>query len=241
MALLLGLDTATATCSVALAEDRRVLAEASVHRPRAHAETLVTLIRDVLRAGGASRSDLDAVAVSAGPGSYTGLRIGVSTAKGLAMAVGAALVAVPSLEAMAWAAQPAMRSGDAVCALFPSRRAEVYAAVYRRTDAGLDALAPAAALPAAALAERLLTLDADTLWLAGPGLDRLRPLLTDLPYLVRALPADLVPPSAARVARLGTRRLEAGATEDLAAFEPQYLKAAQATRPQQTAFEKLSF
>ena len=66
-------------------------------------------------------------------------------------------------------------------------------------------------------------------------------LLTDLPYLVRSLPADLVPPSAARVARLGTRRLETGATEDLAAFEPQYLKAAQATRPQQTAFEKLSF
>lgn len=241
MALLLALETATDTCGVALADGRRVLAEAAVHRPRAHAETLVPLVRDVLRTGDVARTDLDAIAVSAGPGSYTGLRIGVSTAKGLAMAVGAALVAVPALEAMAWAAQPAMRTGDAVCALFPSRRAEVYAAVYRRSDASLGLLAPATASPTATLAERLLTLDADTLWLVGPGADRLRPLLADPPYLIHALPADLVPPSAARVARLGARRLEAGATEDIASFEPQYLKAAQATMPQQTAFEKLSF
>jgi len=241
MALLLALETATDTCGVALADGHRVLAEAAVHRPRAHAETLVPLVRDVLRHGEVDRTDLDAVAVSAGPGSYTGLRIGVSTAKGLAMAVDAALVAVPSLEAMAWAAQPAMRAGDAVCALFPSRRAEVYAAVYRRTDAGPDALAPAVALPTATLAERLLTLDADMLWLVGPGADRLHPVLADPPYLVRSLSADLVPPSAAWVARLGAQRLKAGATEDLAAFEPQYLKAAQAALPQQTAFDKLSF
>ncbi|MEO1077246.1 MAG: tRNA (adenosine(37)-N6)-threonylcarbamoyltransferase complex dimerization subunit type 1 TsaB, partial [Bacteroidota bacterium] len=99
--LTLGIETATDVCSVALLEDDAVLAEASLRLPRQHAARLMPLVRDVLAHTGRATTDLDLVSVSEGPGSYTGLRIGVSTAKGLCLATGAALVGVGSLDALA--------------------------------------------------------------------------------------------------------------------------------------------
>ncbi|RMH54049.1 MAG: tRNA (adenosine(37)-N6)-threonylcarbamoyltransferase complex dimerization subunit type 1 TsaB, partial [Bacteroidetes bacterium] len=111
---LLALETATDVCSAALAEGDRLLVEETLYRARLHAERLVLLIEDVLRHADLTPAAVAAVAVSGGPGSYTGLRIGVSTAKGLAAATGAALVAVPSLEAQAAAVAPFAAAGDLI-------------------------------------------------------------------------------------------------------------------------------
>ncbi len=219
--LLLALDTATDRCSVALLRDGAVRAEATIREPRSHAARLVPLIGDVLAGAGVPVHDLDAVAVSAGPGSFTGLRIGVSTAKGLAVAAEAALVAVPTLAALALGAGP---SAAPVLTALPSRRGEVYAALYHVADPTPKAVAAPAALDLDALAG----------WLGEAGFPESGPLrLTGdgAPRVLEALgaPSWREPVEAARAAaavgRLGWARFQRGETENVAAFEPYYLKA----------------
>ncbi len=158
---MLGIETAGETCAAALVElpvpgavgagrEGRVVAEALVRRANQHGARLAPLVAAVLEMGGARPDEVAAVALSAGPGSYTGLRIGASLAKGFCEASGAALVAVPSLDALAEAARPAVLAGERLLAAFPSRRGEVYAALYLRTESDLggrpdlDLLGPSA-------------------------------------------------------------------------------------------------
>ena len=223
--MLLALETATDVCGVALCGDGRVVAEAHLHRPRMHARRLTPLVEDVLAHADVEASALGAVAVSMGPGSYTGLRIGVSTAKGWAMAAEAALVGVPTLEALAAQAAPWAAPGDVICALLDARRDEVYAAAYRRADDGtLSAQADVAALSTDTLPEWIGTLDDGTLWLLGDGAPKSRDTLAAHASRCRLVPAREVAPSAAWVARRAVPRLDAGETDDLATFEPLYVK-----------------
>jgi tRNA threonylcarbamoyladenosine biosynthesis protein TsaB len=232
--MLLAIETATDVCSVALLDGGRPVGLAEVLRPRAHAALLAPLIRDVLAQAERSVGDLTAIAVSAGPGSYTGLRIGASTAKGLAYVNGAALVAVPSLEALAFGAQDVLAEDDLLVAAFQSRRDEVYAAAFRRTPDGLALVADTAAVEVGDLAGWLPE-HAGTLWIAGEA----GAVVADaVGSAARLLDAGRFRPSAAHVGALGAAKLAAGATVDVAAFEPEYLKdfVAKRARP---IFERL--
>ncbi len=237
---LLALETATNVCSAAVLRDGAVTAHASLHQPRVHAEQLVPLVDNLLERSATNRADLDAIAVSMGPGSYTGLRIGVSTAKGLAMALDAALVGVPTLEALAASVYPFAAEGDVACALLDARRDEVYAAAYQITD---GALAPFAATSARAVdtLPNWLGAVADTCWLAGDGAAKAADVLREAGIAPRVLSPDVHPPSAAWVARRAWPRFRRSATEDVATFEPYYLKAFAGDQPETTPFERLSF
>lgn len=218
--MLLAIETATDVCSVALLAGERVLGVAEALRPRAHAELLAPLAHDLLAQHGARATDLQAVAVSAGPGSYTGLRIGVSTAKGLCLASGAGLVGVPTLEALAHAASGVLRDGDLLITTLRSRRGEVYAAAFGCEATALTAVVPAAAL---ALEELAAWVPAHTgvIWLIGEA----APLAGEaLGVPARLLDGPLFRPHAVLVARLAASRAETGDFDDLAAFEPAYLK-----------------
>ncbi|MFV1981642.1 MAG: tRNA (adenosine(37)-N6)-threonylcarbamoyltransferase complex dimerization subunit type 1 TsaB, partial [Rhodothermia bacterium] len=103
MNLLLSIDTAGSACAVALSTPDDLLAVRVLREPRIHSAKLVPLIREVVEDAGFQTRDIDAVAVSKGPGSYTGLRIGVSTAKGLAFGLDIPLVGVATFEALGWA------------------------------------------------------------------------------------------------------------------------------------------
>lgn len=235
---LLAIETATTTCGVAVMQDGGVVASAHLHVPRVHAQRLSPLVDDVLDHAGLQPDALDAVAVSMGPGSYTGLRIGVSTAKGWALATDAALVGVPTLEALAAQVAPFAAPGDVVCALLDARRDEVFAAAYRippadgdapeaagAFDPALDGHAPTDALAVDALADWLGAVPGRC-WLVGDGAAKSRPALDAARTApLTALPLDAVGPSASAVARRAWRRLDAGDTADLAAFEPFYGKA----------------
>jgi len=124
----LAIETATAVCAAALIEDGTVRKEESLLEKHVHSEKLLTLIDAVLEGGG-----YDAIAVSIGPGSFTGLRIGLSVAKGLAFASGRPVVAVPTLEALVQRAveKNLIGSDDDVIAMIDARRDDVYAAAYR--------------------------------------------------------------------------------------------------------------
>ena len=235
--VVIGLETATDVCSVALVEDGSLTAELTIDRPRMHARNLAGLIQRALHYSGLEAHALDAVAVSMGPGSYTGLRIGVSTAKGLALSAGAALVGVPSLEALAAGLAPLAEEGDLICAIFPSRRGEVYAAAYRvKGEAPLQEAAEAAVLPVDDVPAWLPDA-AGLCWLAGPGTARIDASV-EKDLACKSLPEYR--PSAAPVARLGCRMWQMGAAENVAAFEPLYLKEAAAKQPARSPLQKLS-
>jgi len=146
---LLGIDTATATAGIAIVDhDGRVLAEAR-HATAGRGADLLVAIDQVCRAAGAAPAELDAIAIGAGPGSFTGLRIGMATAKGIAFAGGRPLWAVSSLAALAadaaeeLADPPQLHADRAICAALDARRGELFAGCYR----GGAALGPERVMP----------------------------------------------------------------------------------------------
>lgn len=238
---LLALETATNVCSVALWRRDSVACELTLNRPRAHAENLVPLISDALTYGGLEPPDIDVVAVSAGPGSYTGLRIGASTAKGFAVAVDASIVAVPSLAALAESVRGAMKEGDLVVASFDARRDEVFAAAFESGPSStLTTFQSTAAVRASDVADWLGVTDGRIL-LVGDGAAKMRSALADAGRTADLLPPSVFHPRAGTVAVLGARLFATGEWVDVGEFEPQYLKDFVAMKPTVTAFEKLPF
>lgn len=151
-ALVLALDTSGLTCGVGLAEEGRVLVEAVERTGWSHARRLMPLVDGAFTAAGRGPGELAAVAVTAGPGSWTGLRIGLATAQGLALALGIPVVPVGTLEALAWGA--GQRPGP-VCPVLDARRGGVYAAVFRWTDGELEPLLRPGRLTPAELLEEV--------------------------------------------------------------------------------------
>ena len=129
---ILMIETSTECCSVALSEGPRIVARRIDETPRMQSSMLAPYIVEVLQEAGLTASDLDAVAVSEGPGSYTGLRVGVSTAKGICFGAGIPLIGVDTLQILACQAEKTGQSGpdDRIIAMLDARRMEVYAATF---------------------------------------------------------------------------------------------------------------
>jgi tRNA threonylcarbamoyladenosine biosynthesis protein TsaB len=215
--IVLGIETATAVCSVGLAGDFGLPMEQSISESRIHSEKLLTLVGSVCDGQGLKLSQLDAVAVSIGPGSFTGLRIGLSSAKGLCYALHKPLLAVPTFEAVAAAVCASHPECAKIVVCVDAKQGEYYVGLYEKNGAVVDACLPVGrkTLPeAAALADSLkAVLVTDRVDEAGkiaadPGLVR-----NILPYCRGGI-----------VAFLGCRRLKMGDTADIESAEPYYLK-----------------
>ncbi|WP_420403006.1 tRNA (adenosine(37)-N6)-threonylcarbamoyltransferase complex dimerization subunit type 1 TsaB [Nisaea sp.] len=219
---ILGIDSSTGACSVALRRGPDLLAVRREDMTRGQSERLAPMTEAVMRDAGIGFDDLDAVAVSRGPGSFTGLRIGLAFAKGLGQALGIPVLGVSGFDAVARAARAAAKDAGSVLAiLLESRRADLFLQVF--TPDGVQAGAPAA-LPADAIAEHLTASAAAVpVLLAGDAAGKVAPLLGDA--CVRS-PATV--PDADHVSALGLALLEAG-TESPAV--PLYLRAPDVTRP----------
>lgn len=226
MARIISIETATKTCSVALSHGKELVALKEVTEERySHAEQLAVFIKDVLAEAGWKTTDLDAVAVSKGPGSYTGLRIGVSTAKGLCYALNIPMIAVPTPASLALQAINQEQDESAIyCPMLDARRMEVYAALYN------DQLEEIREIRADIVdAETYLEyLDDQPFYYFGDGADKCAEVLDAFPN-ARLLPE--MKPSAKEVALLAYDRLQAGQLEDVAYFEPFYLKDFVAGKP----------
>lgn len=134
MAVILNIETSTAVCSVALSKDGKVIAFQESGSPNVHAEKLAVFINTLLEQTSLPCSAIDAVAVGTGPGSYTGLRIGTSTAKGLCYSLDKPLLAIPTLQAMALASIAVVQRKDIYyCSMIDARRLEVYTGLYDYT------------------------------------------------------------------------------------------------------------
>jgi len=218
--LLLALDTATEKGGLALVEDGRVLAASSLESPGTYLQRLLPAVAELFRAGGRELAALGAIAVSQGPGNFTGLRIGLATAKGLAWALGCPLVAVPTLEAIA--AQSPCQSHP-IAVLMDAKREEVYLGLFACPEEIPQPLAEPVRLPVAALPGRLPA----PLLLTGPGLDVYGDFLAkNLSPEITWAPPSRRHPRAATVARLGRQRLEQGLTIPPQQLTPTYLRPA---------------
>lgn len=143
MALILNIETATKICSVAIGKDGELVAEAELRGRQTHASQLTLLIEQCLNAIGKTLNDLDAVAVSHGPGSYTGLRIGLSTAKGICYTLEKPMIAVGSLAALANVTKIRFPNENAVyCPMIDARRMEVYTAIFDENGVELKTVQP---------------------------------------------------------------------------------------------------
>jgi len=137
MTSLLAIDTGQAACSVALWRDGAVVAHRLSPMPKGHAEALVPMIEEVQAETAFAFEDLDAFAVTVGPGTFTGLRVGLATARGLAVAAGRPLIGVTTLEAIAWPVRQEAKDGAAIVAAFDARRNEAYLQCFAADGAGI--------------------------------------------------------------------------------------------------------
>jgi tRNA threonylcarbamoyladenosine biosynthesis protein TsaB len=236
--LVAALDTSTNTLSCAVVEiapGRFEVREAVAERPAAHSgghsPRLPGVLVEILARAGRVVADLDAFAVGLGPGSFTGLRIGLATWKGLAYARRRPVAGASGLRAMALEAAPLAPEGALLVPVLDARKSEVYAGFYRATGGGLEAAAHDAVLSPAALAARVARAGAGEE--GGPrvgfgeGWEAYRPVLEDA---LPALPGAPATPSAAAVARCVAPHL-LGAPFDLQALfalEPRYLRPSEA-------------
>jgi tRNA threonylcarbamoyladenosine biosynthesis protein TsaB len=143
MALLLCIETATEVCSVAISKDRELLALKEVEDAFAHSAKLTLFIKDCIASANVKLADLEAIAISSGPGSYTALRVGISTAKGLCYALGIPLIEVNTLQSLALATAKQLQLSDVLyCPMIDARRMEVYTALFDASGRSLTATQP---------------------------------------------------------------------------------------------------
>lgn len=223
MALILSIETGTDICSVALANDGELMALRESDEGRDHAKKVALFVDELLRETGVQPSDLDAIAVGKGPGSYTGLRIGVSFAKGMCYALDIPLIAIGSLDALTEVAREDYDAGildieeeewakAKLCPLVDARRMEVYAEVFDNEGKALtDVVAEVVT------EESFKEWRKDKFVIFGNGAKKCTELLSD------AIFVDIAP-SARGIVRLAEEAFKAQKFEDLAYFEPFYLK-----------------
>ncbi len=228
MAIILNLETATTVCSVALAKDGELLALKEINGDYSHAENLTVFIEDVIQKSNINIKDIDAVAVSKGPGSYTGLRIGVSTAKGLCYSLDKPLIAINTLEHISLSVLKTINNSGSeqstialannlFCPMLDARRMEVYCALF---DSNNKCVMPTSALIidensfVEYLKERII-------YFFGDGATKCKEVLS---VNKNAMFIDDIVPSAKNMIPLSELAFNNKQFEDVAYFEPLYLK-----------------
>lgn len=215
MALILSLETATSVCSVALHERGRLIALMELHQDNVHSQKLMLLVEDIFDKAGLKPSDLSAVSVSSGPGSYTGLRIGVSIAKGLAFAHDIPLIGIGTLEALAYQAICFLGEGEHLVPMMDARRMEVYMSVFNADFIQVEPVQPRV-IEANPFIEYL---NQGKVFFLGDGVDKLKDVLS---HQNAVFLKNLN--SATSVGELAYQKFENKDFVDLAYFEPNYLK-----------------
>lgn len=224
---ILALDSSGMVASVAVAEDDTLLAEYTVNYKKTHSQTLLPMLDEIARMIELDLNTIDAVAVAGGPGSFTGLRIGAATAKGLGLALRKPLVNIPTVEGLAY---NLFGVEKVICPLMDARRNQVYTGIYTFAGGEFQVLAPQMAVSVGEIAEKLNEIGREVVFL-GDGVPVYREMLGGLlkvPY--QFAPAHLNRQRAASVAALAMEYVREGKTETAAEHKPEYLRMSQAER-----------
>lgn len=224
---LLALDSSGLVASVAVVEDDITVAEYTLNYKKTHSQTLLPMLDELRRMTELDLNSIDAIAVASGPGSFTGLRIGAATAKGLGLALGLPIIPVPTVDALAYNLYGSTKN---ICPLMDARRNQVYTGLYTFENDTLVTIEPQCAVDIAKISQKINEFGKEVVFL-GDGVSVYREKLVELVKV----PYDFAPSCcnrqrAACVAALGEVLYQAGITQDAAAFAPDYLRLSQAER-----------
>ena len=217
MTHLLCIETSTTVCSVCLTANNTVLTHKEINSGFSHIENLHVFIRDILTEAGLSIKQVSAVAISKGPGSYTGLRIGVSAAKGLCYALQIPLISIDTLQSMAWAVSHSKQQDVLYCPMLDARRMEVYCALYNKKA---QIIMPVNALVLDEQSVNFFNLDKPVCFF-GDGMPKAKDLLKTN---TSALFIEDIHPASISMVDLALAKFNQKQVEDVAYFEPFYLK-----------------
>ena len=224
---ILGLDSSGLVASVAIVEDNDLKGEYTVNYKKTHSQTLLPMLDEVAKMIELDLNSIDAIAVSGGPGSFTGLRIGSATAKGLGLALNKPIISVPTLEGIACN----FYGTDAIiCPMMDARRKQVYTGIYRFADHELVTVSRQKAIAVEELIRELNALGEAVIFL-GDGVTVYQEMLKEnmqVPYSFA--PAHLSKQRAGAVGALGEKYYREGKTVTAAEHQPEYLRVSQAER-----------
>ena len=215
---ILAIDSSGLVASVAVAQDDTLVAEFTMNYKKTHSQTLLPMLEEVKKAIQLDLGSIDAIAVAAGPGSFTGLRIGSATAKGLGLALQKPLIAVPTVEALAYNLYDTGED-TVICPIMDARRNQVYTGIYCFREHRLETLKQQDAVPMEELLEALNAMGKTVIFLG----ENCR-----VPYTFA--PAHLNRQRAAAVAALGEIYYKEGKIQTAAEHAPDYLRVSQAER-----------
>lgn len=220
----LAIDTSTDTASIAIVQDSQVLAELSWHCQQSHTTELLPHLLQLLSQAKARLEMVSAIIVARGPGSFNGLRVGISTAKGLALSLGCPIIGISTLEA---AAYPHAETGLPVCPVFSAGRGEIATARYQQRQQWCQLVAEHITTVAALCA----LIKSKTVFCGEITPDIARQLRSRLKSKAIILSSTATLCRAVFLAKLGLRRLEAGQYDDLTTLQPLYLRRPPITQP----------
>jgi tRNA threonylcarbamoyladenosine biosynthesis protein TsaB len=222
--IILNIETSTTVCSVAISNGGNILSYKEIDNGYSHAENLATFITTCLKEANIELINIDAVAVSKGPGSYTGLRIGVATAKGICYSIDKPLISVSTLQSMAMEISNKIDNKEALfCPLLDARRMEVFTAIYSANNSIISPV-EAKIIDNTSFQEEVLN---NKIYFFGNGSEKCKQDITS----ENAIYIDNVYPSAKNIATLAYDKFIKKEFENVAYFEPYYLKDFIATTP----------
>lgn len=224
---ILALDSSGLVASVAIMEEEQTIAEYTVNYKKTHSQTLLPMLDEIVKMTEMDLNTIDAIAIAGGPGSFTGLRIGSATAKGLGLALGKPLIHVPTLEGLAC---NLYGYSSLICPIMDARRNQVYTGVYRLSEGEFQVVKEQTAIDVAVLAEELNALGEAVTFL-GDGVPVYREQLEEkLTVPFTFAPANMNRQRAASVGVRGFQYYREGRIETAAEHQPDYLRVSQAER-----------
>lgn len=224
---ILAIDSSGLVASVAVVEDQMLLAEYTVNYKKTHSQTLLPMLDTIVKMIELDLQTIDAIAVAAGPGSFTGLRIGGATAKGLGLALDKPLISVPTVDALAY---NLFDAAGVICPIMDARRNQVYTGIYQFCDGQLTVIQEQTAVDINEIAERLNIIGKNVIFL-GDGVPVYRETIGEqmkIPYTFA--PAHVNKQRAGAVGALAQIYYQQGKAETAAGYQPEYLRVSQAER-----------
>ena len=232
---ILGIDSSGLVASAAIADEKNIIAEFTVNNKQTHSQTLLPMIEKVVDMSEIELEQIDAIAIAAGPGSFTGLRIGSATAKGIGLALKKPVVSVPTLEGLAY--RVSVFDGI-ICPIMDARRNQVYTGIYKMDKGNLVCLSEQKAVDIHEIMEELEKYDEKVIFL-GDGVEVQRETIEkEFKKEYCFAPIHLSKQSAAAVAVLGDVYFNQGKAEDAAEHKPIYLRKSQAEREREERLKK---